>query len=110
MPGPHLGNRGEHDEDEDVVGDHQPLLQEEAPHTGQRVLPLCYALLLALVPVAEVHDVDVVGHVGNQDPDVLHSQPVPREGEHRCAATGLGGPRGNVLTLCARGGSGWILG
>lgn len=35
VPSPHLGDRGEHDEDEEVVGDHQPLLQEEALHAGQ---------------------------------------------------------------------------
>lgn len=80
VPGPYLGDGGEHDEDEEVVGHHEPLPQQEAAHAGQRVLLLRYPLLLALVPVAEVHDVDVVGHVGDEDPDVLYGQPVPGEG------------------------------
>lgn len=80
MPSPYLCDGGEHDEDEEVVGHHQPLLQQEAPHTGQRVLLLHDSPVQALVPVAEVHDINVIGHVGNKDPDVLHSQPVPREG------------------------------
>lgn len=86
---PYLGDGGEHNEDEEVVGHHQPLLQQEAPHAGQRVLLLQDPLLLALVPVAEVHDIDVIGHVGNQDPDVLHSQPVPGEEQHTQSITAL---------------------
>jgi len=82
VPSPHLGDGGEHDEDEEVVGHHQPLLQEEAPHAGQRVLLLRDSPVPALVPVAEVHDVNVVGHVGHEDPDVLHGQPVPGEEQH----------------------------
>lgn len=35
MPSPYLGDGGEYDEDEEVVGHHQALLQEEAPHAGQ---------------------------------------------------------------------------
>lgn len=93
MPGPYLGDGGEDDEDEEVVGHHQPLLQEEAPDAGQRVLLLRNSLVLALVPVAEVHDVNVIGHVGNQDPDVLDRQPVPGEEQHTRASRRLRAPR-----------------
>ena len=83
LPCSYQTNRHENEEQHQVMEDQHPVLEEESPHCLKRVATVCTAMTFdpLSVKVAQVHCIDVVGHIGSSEQNKAIDQPVTVSGD-----------------------------